>query len=581
MGIYDQIKHDIAQDYYQEKYSNDGQRFVAWYLRNIKGLDIYDAKDCITDGAGDKQIDAVYISEQEETIYILQGKFSQKAKIDAEPLREIHSAWLQVKDLQNLQELSNDKLAGKVSEISSALSNGYDLCFELVTTAELTKDAQQYSSKLRQEFSDSQTLTAALSVIDGKSIVRLLDEALNKGTNIEHIFTIEQGRYMQTEISGHKAVIAVIPLTDCLDIPGIDDGSLFRKNVRHSLGRDVKVNQDIAESIKNNPAEFFLLHNGITAICSSLKIEGDTLHVKGLSVVNGCQSLTTIYGSSEAVRKSGEGYILFRFYEISENDKTEKISTSTNSQNAVKPRDLRSNDKHILILKRAYEHCYPDGVLLTKRGEKSSSSKNPLHVVDLLVLGKMLITWHIQRPMETHAESNIFTDKFGLLFHREYLPENVQALNELFTAISEKWKAKNNNPLNFNDTLFKHKSYGPYWHLFAVSAIICEINKALPDMLPEPEAAMRVINGNNILEAVIKTAGEALDEAFMWSVDEANLNGQVFNPPNWFKSGKSIIAVRSEIRKALKSSKHDEDIAVLKEKLKMSKREFAPRWGSE
>ena len=100
-------------------------------------------------------------------------------------------------------------------------------------------------------------------------------------------------------------------------------------------------------------------------------------------------------------------------------------------------------------------------------------------------------------------------------------------------------------------------------------------------MLPEPEAAMRVINGNNILEAVIKTAGEALDEAFMWSVDEANLNGQVFNPPNWFKSGKSIIAVRSEIRKALKSSKHDEDIAVLKEKLKMSKREFAPRWGSE
>ena len=581
MGIYDQIKHDIAQEYYQEKHSNDGQRFVAWYLRNIYGLDIYDAKDCITDSAGDKQIDAVYVCEDEQTVYIIQGKFTKKAKIDAEPLREIYSAWLQVKDLQTLQESANDKLADKVSEISSALSNDYDLCFELVTTAELTKDAQQYSEKLRQELSDSNTLTASLSVIDGQGIVRRLDEALNKGTGINHSFTLEPGKYMQAEISGHKAVIAVIPLTDCLNIPGIDDGTLFRRNVRHSLGRDVKVNQEIAESIRNNTAEFFFLHNGITAICSSLRIEGDTLRAEGLSVVNGCQSLTTIYGSSESVKKSGEGCILFRFYEISDNDKTETISRSTNSQNAVKPRDLRSNDKNILMLKKSYEQCYPDGLLITKRGEKAPSSKNPLHVIDLLILGKMLITWHIQRPMETHAETNIFTDKFDLLFHRQYAPENMQALNELFTAIYEKWKAKNNNPLNFNDTLFRHKAYAPYWHLFAVSALLCGINNAQPDIIPEPEPALRVIKTNNILEDVIKIAGDALDEAFMRDAEEAHDSGQVFNPPNWLKSGKSLAAVRSEIRKALKSSKHDENIAALKEKLKMSKREFEPRWGAE
>ena len=581
MSIYDQIKHDIAQEYYQEKYSNDGQRFIAWYLRNIYLLDIHDAKDCTTDGAGDKQIDAVYVSEDDQTVYIIQGKFTQRAKVDAKPLMEIHSAWLQVKDLENLEEASNDKLAGKVSEISSALSNDYDLCFELVTTAELTKDAQQYSEKLRQELSDSATLTATLSVIDGQGIIRRLDEALNRGTGINHSFNLEAGKYMQAEISGHKAVIAAISLTDCLNIPGIGDGSLFRKNVRHSLGREVKVNQEIAESIKKNTAEFFFLHNGITAICSSLTIEGDTLRVEGLSVVNGCQSLTTIYGSSERVRKSAEGYILFRFYEISDNDQIDMISRSTNSQNAVKPRDLRSNDKHILILKRDYEHCYPDGILLTKRGEKAPSSKKQAHVIDLLTLGKMLITWHIQRPMETHAEANIFTDKFTLLFQRTYTPENVQALNELFTAICENWKAKNDNPLNFNDTLFKHKAYGPYWHLFAVSALICDVNKAQSDMIPEPASALRVMNANGILDSVIKTAGEALDEAFMRDADEAHLSGQVFNPPNWMKSGKAIISVRSEIRKALKGSKHDEDITTLKEKLKISKRDFSLRWGAE
>ena len=61
MEMFDKIKHDIEQDYYREHYPNDGQRFIAWYLRNIHNLDIHEAKDCITDGAGDKQIDAIYI----------------------------------------------------------------------------------------------------------------------------------------------------------------------------------------------------------------------------------------------------------------------------------------------------------------------------------------------------------------------------------------------------------------------------------------------------------------------------------------------------------------------------------------
>lgn len=75
MNICDQIKHDIAQEYYTLNYPNDGQRFVAWYLRNIYGLDTTEAKSCITDGAGDKQIDAVYINHEEETVYIIQGKY--------------------------------------------------------------------------------------------------------------------------------------------------------------------------------------------------------------------------------------------------------------------------------------------------------------------------------------------------------------------------------------------------------------------------------------------------------------------------------------------------------------------------
>ena len=45
--MYNKILSEISQKYYQQNYPNDGQRFVAWYLRNIHNLDTYETKDCI------------------------------------------------------------------------------------------------------------------------------------------------------------------------------------------------------------------------------------------------------------------------------------------------------------------------------------------------------------------------------------------------------------------------------------------------------------------------------------------------------------------------------------------------------
>ena len=89
--MYEQIKSDIVQEYYKTNFPNDGQRFIAWYLRNIHNLDIVEAKSCITDGAGDKQIDAIYIDDANEIAYIIQGKFYSGETVDAEPLREVLS----------------------------------------------------------------------------------------------------------------------------------------------------------------------------------------------------------------------------------------------------------------------------------------------------------------------------------------------------------------------------------------------------------------------------------------------------------------------------------------------------------
>ncbi|MGN0270423.1 MAG: AIPR family protein [Candidatus Weimeria sp.] len=581
--MYDQIKKDISQEYYLKNYPNDGQRFVAWYLRNIHNLDTFEAKACITDGPGDKQIDAVYVDDQTQTVYILQGKFYQ-GTIDAEPLREVIASWVQIKDLSKLQESANDKLKQKINEISQALEDDYEVCFELITTANLTDSAKADLDAFQKELSESETLSANLILIDDETIQARYDEALNKNRPyINYEFNLEPGKFMDMSIDATRAVIAAIPLRECIKIPGIKDGTLFRKNVRQSLGLSNKVNKGIARTLRNNPEEFFFLHNGVTAICSSIKIDGNTMAVKELNVVNGCQSLNTIYSCSESVRKASDAYIMFRFYEISDPERADNISTCTNSQSAVKARDLRSNDKYVLAMKKAYEQFYTDGYFITKRGEEADPAKyNTAHVVDLTSLGKQLIAWHSQRPTISYSESRIFDKYFEQLFHRQYSPEKIQALSELYKEVYKNWDST--NPLEFNEALIALKAYGPYHHLFTISVLVGEINK-MQDLVPNPAVVLKKLKDSGLLEEVITVSGQCLNMAFETALEDANQNNKVFSPPNWTKAKASLKDIRSAVKQFLMSAKFNpsmkEMISNLKASLQMSKDDFESRWTAD
>ena len=388
---------------------------------------------------------------------------------------------------------------------------------------------------------------------------------------------------MEMQIGTTRAVIAAIPLKECIKIPGIKDGTLFRKNVRQSLGTGNKVNKGIARTLRKNPGEFFFLHNGITAICSSIKIADGTMSVKELNVVNGCQSLSTIFNCSESIRKVNDAYIMFRFYEISNTERADEISTCTNSQSAVKARDLRSNDKYVLAMKKAYEQYYTDGYFITKRGEVADPVKyNTAHIVDLTYLGKQLIAWHSQRPTISYSESRIFDKYFEQLFHREYSPEKVQAISDLFKEVYKNWG--NNNPLGLNEALIALKAYAPYHHLYAVSVLFCEINK-MQDLVPNPAVALRKLKDNDLLDTVIELSGQCLNMGFEIALEDANQNNKVFSPPNWTKAKASLRDIRAAVKQYVASLRMmpggKDMIEKLNTGLKMSNADFESRWSAD
>ena len=582
--MYAKISEEIKQDYYQQNFPNDGQRFVAWYLRNIHLRDMNETRFDITDGAGDKQIDAIVVDDDNNTVYVIQGKFIGRGNIDAEPLREVLSSWMQLKDIVRLQDNCNPRLKQKLSEVALALDDDYDIVFELITTGNLTSSAQNDLATFQLNLAEADDFPASIHVLNEDELKTRYEMALEKENPvIRHSFQLKEGKYLKMNIGGTEVIIAALPLSDCIKFPGIKDGTLFQKNVRQALGLSNRVNRGIKSTIFKNGQEFFFYHNGITAICNKMKLTEDgKFEARGLSVVNGCQSLNTILSCSEKVKALNDAYIMFRFYEIPQRDRSDKISISTNSQSAVKPRDLRSNDRRVLTLKKLYEQKYPRGYLVTKRGEEPPADRDKKFVVDLSDLGKHMISWHSQRPNIAYSETKIFDKYFEQLFKRDYKPEKIYALSRWNAELRKRWVK--DNPLSLNESLLAMKAYAPHHHLYAISLCFCVANN-MPEGVPDPIVALEKAKDANMVSQIVDMAGSCLNSALEAAANEPQPANRVFSPQNWIKTKTCLAGIRAATRQyfnmlpALPGGKQLKE--QLEAPLTMDTSDFEARWTAD
>jgi hypothetical protein len=574
------IKQDIIQDnYYQQHFPNDGQRFLAWYLRNVYQRTPIQAKDDITDGANDKEIDAVIVDDDKRQIIIIQGKFYNSTAVDHEPLHEVLASWNYIRKLPALQENANDKLKVKIEAVSEAMNEDYDVVFELVTTGHLTAAAQRDLLVFQEAIGEYEHPEASLTLVDAAVIKVRWEEALAQELpRLNHTLTLEPGRYLSLELAHFKTVLAAIKLSECLKLPGIRDGSLFRKNVRQSLGLTNKVNKGLKQTLNGeNPQFFFLYHNGITALCEGLNLDSRTneLTLTGLSVVNGCQSLNTILACSEKVKSAADAYVLFRFYEIPQRDLADKISINTNTQSAVKPRDLRSNDKRVLALKKAYEGVYRDGYFITKRGEEIPADKDAGKTIDIVQIAKCLMAWHCQRPNIAFNENRIFDKYFEQLFRTDYKPVDLLALHQWFQQIERRWKDQD---LNLNEPLAAAQSYSKLHLLYAIQACFCVASNQI-DKVPMPSATVNLLAGDP--DPVITMAANCFNSGLDAAINEYQERGRLLSPQNWLKAKDSLLKVQAAVKMYMGMIGGMQGGAALKRSLTLPADKFALRWSAE
>jgi hypothetical protein len=413
----------------------ESSSFLYWFLINIYRLDIIEVQNIVCDGRGDKGIDGIYINENEECIDVFQCKIVQKSTktLGDTQIKEFIGSLKQLETTEGIDSVmsstGNTQLKNLLSEYKDYfVSSKYTIRGIFVTNAEKDSNAesllQATSALVRLEVWDK-SLISQMYVPSEKAIQATSELSFD-------VFGVDYAEYNVDNIA--KVVIAPISAPDLVLMEGINNQQLFDLNLRKSLGK-TKVNKDIANSI-STPLEhkqFLLYHNGITIICSKLDTsEKDKIKIQGYSVVNGCQSVSSLYKNRDKVTKDLR--ILTRIIEIEPGSEEliPKITRNSNNQNGIKPRDFRSNTATQVRLQQEINQSYPDYYYEIKSGD----DRGERIVIENELAGRILLAFDLREPWLIQRTKKIFDESHHQIFARpEVTGGRIVILFELYREI--------------------------------------------------------------------------------------------------------------------------------------------------
>lgn len=405
--------------------------FLLWFLKNYYRLDDIDAADAVCDGFDDKGIDAVYIDNNLETIDVFQSKLVQNPArtLGDTQLREFVGALAQLRDPATVDQIaattSNTELSKllRSENVSTKIADGFTVRGIFLTNICCDNNANQYiGTQDNLRVFDKSELTRAYVPAGPTSPI---------GTPVA--FDVFGYECIQCTVGEARAVFAPVKASELVCLDGISSNELFAWNVRSSLGK-TKVNKDISSSISNvdEHKEFLLFHNGLTLLCQSLDYSDDKITVSGYSVVNGCQSLTSLYENRNKI--SGELRLMCRIIELPPgNALAEKITHHSNNQNPINARDLQSNSSIQRRLQNEFrQHFGSDVFYRIKRGEGDQAPLN----IDNDEVGRLLLAFDLKQPWICHRSYAVLDELHGDIYARpEINAHRILVVHEIASEV--------------------------------------------------------------------------------------------------------------------------------------------------
>ncbi len=363
----DQYKERIASflEEWEERGFNDWQQFRNWSVQQVLwdyGLSIPEIEDITSvDGANDKGIDAWYYDETEEPprLILIQAKDSGIAQEDFAKLREGLSDLVNPEKVVTANQSLREKAASFRSDMPQHLKVDVYLTSSRIAQQGLRPDEDGSSFDSFETSLSSSTAEFTYYVRDIKYLVDNLRVIHNNP--IEYKFSAGVESYFEFTGSQFKTMCAALSASDLVRLFHKERQNLFRKNPRYYLGKSTS-NKEIKKFLSDRDqksADFFLYNKGLTCVAHSVRATDSGIHVEDFQIVNGCQTVASLWSAWVDGIDVGNVCVLSKIIENplagSTVDKiSEDIAERSNTQTPLKAEDWKSNDRRQQELQKKF-----------------------------------------------------------------------------------------------------------------------------------------------------------------------------------------------------------------------------------
>lgn len=399
---------------YEKRAPDFSGRFTRWFLEHIFRLEQVDADDACVDAKHDKGVDAIYVDDVSEIVFIIQTKTKTKdnAEFGDTDLKEFFGTLQQFDSKKKVDDLvaetKNEKLKQTLlrTGVAAKVDSGYDVRGVFISNARANDDARTILAKLPK-----------IELFDANAIAEeYVDLDADGGVKGSYYFDVSDSDVIEYEAGGAAARLFLAPALNLLKMEGIGDGRLFEQNVRLALG-NTKVNKELRASIreKSEHKNFPLYHNGINVLCRKITSETEEkIEIEDYVVVNGAQSLTSLM--AEKAKVTDDLKILVKLIETKGDAAlSQRITTNSNNQNAIKARDLKSNHNIQQRLKAEVAAISKGAVAYEIKQGESNKGKS---VLTNESAGLILLAMDLLQPWSCHQKYKVMDDLHSEIFGR-------------------------------------------------------------------------------------------------------------------------------------------------------------------
>lgn len=440
----------------KENYSLTDDSIGVFAINLRFGLDDIQTivSEAITGGGDDKKCDVLYVDKERQVAVIAQCYISKK-KREAAPANkasDLNTAltWLLSSDIDKLPE----SIKGRADELRAAISSG---------------DIKQFYIWYVHNLPRSKNVQEELKAVEGTARAALNRYPSGQDINIfsEEVCEAQLERlYMQAErtIIVTDEISTVIP--DAIEIISDDWTSLvtiikgdwlhklyhkyktdlFSANLRGYLGSresDSNINNGIKTTATDQPKNFYVYNNGITALVLDYEIgrknkSGRRLNIKGISIVNGAQTTGSIASMSGA--PSSDLQVSIRFVKANKESIVSNVVRYNNSQNKLQAADFRSTDAIQDRLRGEFDSIPDAEYEGGRRGGASDAIKRSKFTLPSYTVGQSMAAFHGDPVTAYDKKSELWTNEknYRQIFTDRTTARHIIFCYSLLSCINEK-----------------------------------------------------------------------------------------------------------------------------------------------